>query len=89
MPRGGNPWDPAYGYDLRALLGSTTSPDDAAIAISAEARKDERVADCVADITVIGELWEVAIRCDSAAGPFTLTLEVSSVTVQLITFTVA
>jgi hypothetical protein len=85
MPRGGNPWDPGYGLDLRSYISSTVLPTQAAIAISAEARKDQRVSDCIATITVSDEEWTVVIACTATTGAtFSLTLLVSQVTVELL-----
>ncbi len=84
-PRGGNPWDPAYGYSLVLLVSSSASPANAEIDIAAEARKDERVAQCVVSITVIGDSWEVLINCTLLdGGTFSLTLLVSKLTVELL-----
>lgn len=84
-PRGGNPWDQGYGYDLRLLVGSSIEPSIAETQISQEARKDERIAECRATVVAVGEKWTVVIRCTPEDGDvFSLTLEVTKVTVSLI-----
>ena len=85
-PRGGNPFDPSYGYDLRALVASTMRPSDVAVAVAAECRKDERILDAKTKITVVdSKRWNVQINITLVNGDsFTLTLDVSQVTVQLL-----
>lgn len=89
VPRGGNPWDNGYGYDLRLLVGSSADPAIAETQISAEARKEERIAECIAKVTVSGptsgETWTIVIKCTMDNGlTFTLTLAVTAVTVVLL-----
>lgn len=89
-PRNGDPWDPAYGLDLRSFLSESYNASDVALMISAEARKDERVQDCKATITVANagaadEAWTVSIVCSATNGAvFQFTLDVSQVTVTLL-----
>lgn len=85
-PRGGLFYDQSYGLDLRAFLSDTANPDLVAKQICAEARKEQRVTDCAASITVNGDTWTVVINPSIDTGrSFTLTLAVSAVTVELLT----
>ncbi len=85
-PRGGLFYDPAYGLDLRLFVGSTYSPAQIESLTAAEARKEERVSDCSVTATPIGETLKIEIRCTSNTGAtFDFTLEVSKVTVTLLT----
>jgi hypothetical protein len=88
-PRGGNPFDPAYGLDIRGFIADIVSAEDAEAQIENECRKDERVDDVTCTITVSGEgtdaIWTVNILCTATVGKtFNLTLEVSAVTVSLL-----
>lgn len=84
-PRQGLFYDQAYGLDLRSFVSETYRASDVETMISAEARKDERIANCTARITVSGESWTITINCTPVDGDsFTLTLLVTSVTVELI-----
>lgn len=85
-PRGGLFYDPSYGLDLRQFISSSFSPAQMEALIAAEARKEERVTDCVATVTVSGDTFEVEIRCTaSLGGTFDFTLSVSQVSVSLLT----
>lgn len=88
-PRGGDPWDPAYGLDLRSFLSDSYNADEVALMISAEARKDERVQDCAVEIEVTevdgDEAWEIDVNCTASTGAvFAFTLSVSQVSVTLL-----
>lgn len=89
-PRGGLFYDPAYGYDLRQLISSTSDPTTEEQKIEDECTKDERVKSATVSITVIGhgpqKTWQIEIECTTNDGTkFVFTLSVSSVTVQLLT----
>ena len=83
-------WDPLgadYGYDLRALVASKQrSLTGITGRIAAEVMKDERV-----DSASCSASWEsetqirVGIEIDDGDGPFSMTLLVSSLTVDLLT----
>lgn len=87
-PRGRLLTDPNYGYDLQGELNDDVTPQQAA-AIGAnvdhEVQKDQRVAtsSTTATLNPDGSL-NVSISVQSAAGPFTLVLSVSQVTVAII-----
>lgn len=89
MLRGGEE-EANYGLDLAALIGSTASRSVAAALpgrIDAELRKDERIQKV--DVTVLatgGKLatYHITIKCETAAGPFTLQVVASDVTVELL-----
>lgn len=88
-PRGGNPWDPGYGLDLRSFVSDTIDPAQAEPMIINEALKDERIQDCTAVINVVpnpsGDTWEITIHCTATDGlTFDLVLGVSQVSVELL-----
>lgn len=91
-PRGGLFYDPNYGFDVRLLLNASLS--DAGYAaivgmIEAECEKDERVytARCLLDRTPSAATLTLTITTQT--GPFTLTLAVGDVTVELLRVTTA
>jgi hypothetical protein len=90
MLRGGEE-EANYGEDISGLVGSTRP--DLLIAslpgrLSAEIRKDERIEDVSVIVTSVrkGPSVEltVTIEATTSEGPFTLVVEASSVTAQLI-----
>ena len=88
-PRGGLFYDPDYGFDLRQFLsGITASPGAIASGAAAEAEKDERVDQASAVVAFSGNALMVKLAiADGAdgAGPFTFTIAVSKVSVELLT----
>lgn len=87
QPRGGNPWEPDGGYDVRALVAdSGPNPSDAQNQIEAECLKDERVQACTCVVTAVTqEAWTIAIKITLATGvTFTFTITVDQVTVTLL-----
>lgn len=86
-PRGSNVGDPTYGFDLTQYLNSDLSPTDVTLiqeGISAECVKDERVLDATVTVVLTGGVLIVTIFLQTAVGPFTLVLSVSSVTTQIL-----
>lgn len=88
-PRGGLFYDPNYGTDLRAYLNEAVSAATLARVradVQAECSKDERVLACTAatqfDAATRTLLVQVSVQTE--AGPFTLVLAVTSVTVELL-----
>lgn len=79
--------DPAYGFDLRAVLNDD-EPNMAAIenGIVEQFELDERVERATAAVTFddATETLRVVATAYTAAGPFRLTLDVSSVTAVLL-----
>jgi hypothetical protein len=80
---------PTYGTDVRTYLADIEDPTVVAGALGIECRKDPRVADARATITVTGSgadtVWTVAIVVTPQEGPtFTLTLEIGSVSVEVL-----
>lgn len=76
--------DPTYGYNLNDLVSDDLSPADLSYAqqqAAAQAELDERVLSCtvVLALSAIGSL-SVNAQVVTAAGPFSLVLEVSAVT---------
>jgi phage baseplate assembly protein W len=88
-PRGGLFYDPGYGTDIRGYLGeSMTNASAGSIqnAIEREITQDERITSAVvtATINLLASIIVVHITLQTALGPFTLVLAVSSVTVTLL-----
>lgn len=86
-PRGGMPGDPDYGYDLAAELRKAMTPAELAAIpnrIRGELLKDDRIERLEASVTLVGlEQLAVAIKCETAAGPFKLTGSVTSEALRL------
>lgn len=88
-PRGGLFYDEEYGTDLRAYVNSNAGPLEIARAAELEAMKDERVLAADATVNRSGQSITVTMKLTLADGPFDLTLDVSDLTVDLITFNAA
>ena len=87
-PRGRLIGYPNYGYDLTQFANADVGPRDLPeiqSGAAAEAEKDPRVtkADVVVSLADDGTLTVTGVL-DTAAGPFTLVVPVSAVTVQLL-----
>ncbi len=79
--------DPTWGFDLRQyVLGKMRTRDIAAIRdhVEAECLGDEQVESATAIVTISGSIMVVNIALESAVGPFSLTLNVSSLTVAMV-----
>ena len=78
---------PNYGFDLRTLLHKgLTSTQVAEIpgVVRAEVVKDERVESAEVEVlSYADEAMSLGIRCDTAEGPFSLTLDVTAAAVVL------
>jgi phage baseplate assembly protein W len=88
-PRGGLFYDPTYGYDLRAHLNAAIGPLDTfaiGAAVETECERDERVQRTTATVSFNAqtERLRVALVVEDADGPFPLVLEVSAVTVEIL-----
>ena len=95
-PRGGLIDDPNYGYDLTQWLNADVGPQDLGqiqANTQAECLKDQRITSAVVTVTppasaliqgVTAIYMMVSIVLTTGAGPFTLTLAVSNVTVVLL-----
>ncbi len=93
-PRGtlrGGEEEANYGIDLQDIIGSTTTALAAAMLpgqIRAELAKDERIqaTDVAVDVITEGAAvsFSITISCTTAAGPFTLSLLASAVSVELL-----
>jgi hypothetical protein len=85
-PRGALWYDPAYGYDLRQFLnGIASSPSQIVAGVTEQAEADERVIGSQASATFVGNTLTVKVALLDSSGPFTFTLNVSQVTVELLT----
>lgn len=80
--------DPNRGWDLRQYVNMKLAPNDLAVAqqqVENECLKDEEVQSASVTFSVAnGALQSVAINLVGAAGPFTLTANVSELTGALI-----
>ncbi len=85
-PRGGLWYDRDYGTDLRAFLNGSRSRFRVASAVEQEARKDERVEAAEADVTFTDATMRVDLSLTLEDGVFDLVLNVSALTVELVTF---
>lgn len=87
-PPGALFYAPTYGFDVRSLIADTVDTDAAARSIDAEVRKDERVASSLTTVTFVSNgVLTISITvtpANPALSPFSLTLSVTSVTVQLL-----
>ncbi len=87
-PPGALFYAPTYGYDIRALVADVVDTDTAARSIDAEVRKDERVATTSTTVTQLASgVLTISITvtpANPAQAPFSLTLSVNSVTVELL-----
>lgn len=87
-PPGALFYAPTYGFDVRSFISDVVDPDTAARDIDAEVRKDERVANSSTVVTVLGNgVVTISITvtpANPAVTPFSFTLRVTSVTVELL-----
>lgn len=84
--------DPDYGLDVQSWIGTrVTTPQIFAWqqALANEARKDERVLRASARIAfdAATKTLRFSVACESAEGPFTLTVAVSDLSVELLSVT--
>jgi hypothetical protein len=97
-PAGGLPYDPEYGFDVRALLGdgfnARNIPAISAL-VAAELAKDERVADVEVESTSIqafGQSYRLALRVivlPIEGESFSLTLSIDNVSADLLAASVS
>jgi hypothetical protein len=87
----GGPEEEDYGIDVRDGIGSSNAANFAAALpgrVEAELEKDDRIQATRATATVVGGGPLVTIRlrveCETADGPFTLTLDVSEAGVAIL-----
>lgn len=87
-PRGGLIDDPNYGYDLTQFVNDDLDvPDLARIEANtvAECNKDERVSSTTVKLTLAASgLLIVTVSLEDSAGPFSLVLSVTDVTIQIL-----
>ena len=95
MLRGGEE-EASYGYDLSELIGATNAKTVIASLpgrIRSELLKDQRIELVEVDVLTAkdgpGLTLEITIRCETGAGPFSLQLLASAVTVELLGITTA
>lgn len=85
-PRGSLFYDHDYGYDVRQFLsGDVRSTAEIASNVAAEAEKDERVEQASAKVTLVDRRLVVNLAILDGAGPFSFVLNISQVTVELLT----
>ena len=85
-PRGFLWYDKNYGTDLRAFLNGKPSKFRIAQAIESEALKEERVQRADATVTITTDAITVELALTLAEGTFDLTISVTALTVELISF---
>ncbi len=88
-PRGGLHYDGEYGYDITEWLNRGVSDADLfriAVAVEAEAGKDERVLQSEATVTYDAstEKLSISLRGACSSGPFQLVLSVDAVSVTVL-----
>lgn len=90
-PRGGLFYDPDYGFDLRRYLNETWTEStefEVETLLVAELRKDPRILDATATIDITNILAtrqvSITIEAETDFGPFSLVLNVSAVTVEVL-----
>lgn len=80
--------DPNFGWDVRQYTLGRLAPSDISKAqqqVSAECTKDEEVESADVSITFVsGGSLTITIRLTAATGPFTLTMNVSQLTVTAV-----
>jgi len=82
-PRGGLAavnGNPDAGWNVRQYMLKRMSPSTIGIAeqqVASECRKDEQIQDATVTFTYADKKLTIAVQADSAAGPFTLTLELT------------
>jgi hypothetical protein len=75
----------AYGHDVRQYVNAPTQPPGVIESqVSAECLKDERVRDVDVDVSGTGEELRIRVKGFSLLGPFTLTLKVTPLTVDIL-----
>lgn len=79
--------DPDFGWDCRQYINKKLGPNELVIAqmqIEAECLKDEQVESCTATVSLAGTSLTIALQVQSSAGPFALTMNVASLTTDLV-----
>lgn len=79
--------DPNFGWDVRQYINGRFNPTTLGVAesqIANECMKDEQVQAATARLTLSGLALTIDIEVESSAGPFSLTMQVSQLTVDLI-----
>ena len=82
-------YDPGYGYDLRLFLNGTwdaATEFQCRTGTQAECLKDDRVQEAAVGVTFYPRTSKLLVKIEltDGDGPFTLTLEVTSVTVEIL-----
>jgi hypothetical protein len=88
-PRGSLLHDPDYGFDLRGMLNARMTPQQLAYirnGVEKESTKDERVLSAKVQMSFSMSLQrlKVKVSLETKNGPFSLTLLVSDVSVELL-----
>lgn len=77
-------YDEDYGYGIFSFIsGAVQSPGVIAAGLRAEALKDERVEDCQVTVSFVGDALSISGKLTDAAGPFDLTLSLSTTTLTI------
>lgn len=79
--------NPNFGWDVKQYVNARMTPNDRAIAqdqLRQEALKDEQIESLNVDVSLIGSTLTIGAEVQSAAGPFSLTMNVTQLTIDLI-----
>lgn len=84
-PRGSLFYDGNYGHDVRQYVNAPVQrPGVIESQVSGECLKDERVLESEVTVLNVGEELRISVKITDARGPFTLTLVVTQLTVELL-----
>lgn len=79
--------DPDAGFNVRQLVNAKVRPADMGnfeAQIKAECLKDEQVDAAAVNLQLVGDALTIAIELATAEGPFTLTMNVTQLTVEAV-----
>jgi hypothetical protein len=82
-PTGTLPEDPAYGFDLTEVVGTTMPPLHIEQKALAQVYAEEEVQRASADARLLGETMTLDVTIVDAAGPFTLTVSADALNVSM------
>ncbi len=79
--------DPEFGWDVRQYINAKLAPSTivaAQVQIQVECLKDEQVASAAARVTINAGAIVITVDIRSAAGPFSMTMNVSSLSTEAV-----
>ena len=83
-PEGSQPGDPAYGYDLTRLIGSSESPSVIQSKSRAQCLMEQGVTAARVTVLRVAETIELSIALETQTGPLRLVLSADQVTVAIL-----